>query len=456
MSRRDLFRSRSVVALLGAEVISTTGAQMTWIALPWFVLVTTGSATKMSFVVAAELIGVAALGFPGGRLLGRLGARRTMLLCDGARAPLMLVIPILHWTTGLSFAVLLIVAFLLGALAAPYFAAQKVIVPELAGRGREARVRGERALPGSDADDVAARSRARRRADRRDGGDERARHRCLHLHRLVRARRALRPAAPPGRAGEGGSLDPRRHPLHRSRPPAPRLVALVRPRGRCLERVLRHGAGARPRPVRRTSRRSPAGCSPLSESGRSSATWSSSASSRIASRGWLSSRPARWGRRCRSGCSGCRSRPRLSRPRCSSRASRNGLVNPSLHTISTLRIPAALRPNVMTTMMVFWALINPLGVFLAGPILDAFGTTPVLIGFAAVQTLTMAISSLAARARARAKARGARARDLAVTLPLACPACGGALAERCASCGAEYAGVPVEPVEAGWMPVDAA
>ena len=53
MSRRDLFRSRSVVALLGAEVISTTGAQMTWIALPWFVLVTTGSATKMSFVVAA-------------------------------------------------------------------------------------------------------------------------------------------------------------------------------------------------------------------------------------------------------------------------------------------------------------------------------------------------------------------------------------------------------------------
>ena len=133
MSRRDLFRSRSVVALLGAEVISTTGAQMTWIALPWFVLVTTGSATKMSFVVAAELIGVAALGFPGGRLLGRLGARRTMLLCDGARAPLMLVIPILHWTTGLSFAVLLIIAFLLGALAAPYFAAQKVIVPELLG-----------------------------------------------------------------------------------------------------------------------------------------------------------------------------------------------------------------------------------------------------------------------------------------------------------------------------------
>jgi hypothetical protein len=29
------------VAQLVAEVVSTTGAQMTWLALPWFVLVTT-------------------------------------------------------------------------------------------------------------------------------------------------------------------------------------------------------------------------------------------------------------------------------------------------------------------------------------------------------------------------------------------------------------------------------
>ena len=36
-----------------------------------------------------------------------------------------------------------------------------------------------------------------------------------------------------------------------------------------------------------------------------------------------------------------------------------------------------------------------LGLFLAGPILDAFGTKPVMIGFAAVQTLTMAIVATA-------------------------------------------------------------
>jgi predicted MFS family arabinose efflux permease len=83
--------------------------------------------------MAAELIGVAALGVPGGKVLERLGARRTMLVADGIRAPLMMLIPVLHWTGGLSFGVLLAVAFALGGLAAPYIAAQKVIVPELLG-----------------------------------------------------------------------------------------------------------------------------------------------------------------------------------------------------------------------------------------------------------------------------------------------------------------------------------
>jgi hypothetical protein len=72
----------------------------------------------------------------------------------------------------------------------------------------------------------------------------------------------------------------------------------------------------------------------------------------------------------------------------------NGLVNPSLHAITTLRVPAPLRPNVLTTAMVGWAVVNPLGLFVTGPVLDAFGTTPVLIGFAAVQTAMMAVVAL--------------------------------------------------------------
>jgi MFS family permease len=131
--KTSVLRSGALRALLAAEVISTTGMQMTWVALPWFVLVTTGSATRMSLVMAAEAIGLAAVGLPSGRLLNRFGARLTMLLCDGLRGPLMLIIPVLHWADALSFGLLVAVAFALGSLSAPYFAANRMILPELLG-----------------------------------------------------------------------------------------------------------------------------------------------------------------------------------------------------------------------------------------------------------------------------------------------------------------------------------
>jgi MFS family permease len=133
VSRAEILRNVPLRALVVAEVISTTGSQMTWLALPWFVLVTTGSPERMTFVLAAEVIGLGAAGLPAGNVLQRLGARRTMLLADALRAPLMLLVPVLHWTGHLSYAPLVLLALLLGALTAPYFAAQRVIVPELLG-----------------------------------------------------------------------------------------------------------------------------------------------------------------------------------------------------------------------------------------------------------------------------------------------------------------------------------
>jgi MFS family permease len=120
-------------ALLAAEIISTTGSQMTWLALPWFVHVTTGSAAQMSVVAAAEVGAYALFGIPSGTVLARLGARRTMLVCDAVRAPLMLTIPVLHHAGALTLGVLVVVAFLLGLFSTPYAAAQRVVLPELLG-----------------------------------------------------------------------------------------------------------------------------------------------------------------------------------------------------------------------------------------------------------------------------------------------------------------------------------
>ena len=105
---------------------------MTFLALPWFVLVTTGSATKMGIVLAVELLAVAVLGIPSGTVVARLGARRTMLLGDAARAPLMARDPDPALAGVLPFAACSCL-WLIGVFLAPYFSAQRLILPELVG-----------------------------------------------------------------------------------------------------------------------------------------------------------------------------------------------------------------------------------------------------------------------------------------------------------------------------------
>ena len=133
MSRRDLFRDRSLRALLVAEIVSTTGTQMTWVALPWFVLTTTGSAARMGVVLAVEAASIGLLGLWGGAIADRLGPRRTMLLSDAARAPLMGAIPVLHLLGLLTFPLLLVLVFAYGAFVAPYFGSQRALLAELVG-----------------------------------------------------------------------------------------------------------------------------------------------------------------------------------------------------------------------------------------------------------------------------------------------------------------------------------
>ena len=114
---------------------------MTFVALPWFVLATTGSTAKMGWVLAAELLPIALVGIPAGSLVARLGAKRTMLLSDAARGPLMTrhADPPLDATTSRSPRSSA-ATFAIGCFAAPYFASSRLVLPEVAGederRGR--------------------------------------------------------------------------------------------------------------------------------------------------------------------------------------------------------------------------------------------------------------------------------------------------------------------------------
>jgi MFS family permease len=127
------WRNRSLIGLVVAELVSLTGSSMTFVALPWFVLVTTGSIAKMAWVMAAEMLPIALFGIPSGALIARIGAKKTMVISDAARGPLLMVLPILKWTGNLSFGWVLVTTFAIGCFAAPYFSSSKLIIPEVAG-----------------------------------------------------------------------------------------------------------------------------------------------------------------------------------------------------------------------------------------------------------------------------------------------------------------------------------
>lgn len=124
---------RQLGGLFAAEVISTTGTEMTAVALPWFVLVTTGSPARMGVVLAAEFAGMSVLGLWGGRLATALGSRRMMLASDLVRAALIGLIPALHWAGLLSLPVIVAVGFAVGAFFPAYTASQRLVLAGIVG-----------------------------------------------------------------------------------------------------------------------------------------------------------------------------------------------------------------------------------------------------------------------------------------------------------------------------------
>jgi len=124
---------------------------MTFLALPWFVLVTTGSPGKMSLVLAAEIAPMAILGIPSGVIVQRIGARSTMLLSDFARAPILASIPLLHSAGMLSFPLLLGLVALLGCFMPPYYASQRTILLELVGEDERMMSQGNSLIEGGTA-----------------------------------------------------------------------------------------------------------------------------------------------------------------------------------------------------------------------------------------------------------------------------------------------------------------
>jgi MFS family permease len=384
----SVLRNGPLRALLAAEVISTTGMQMTWLALPWFVLITTGSPARMTGVMAAELLGFAIAGLPAGSMIQRLGARRTMLWTDAVRTPLMLLVPVLHWSGHLVYAELILLALALGVVGAPHFAAQRVVLPEIIGEDEVTMSQANALFQGAirttlllgpplagvligvfDAASVLVIDAAT----------------YVVSFLLVALFVPGRPGAPETEETRGilaGLRFLRREPLLRVWIPlfvigdagwqaffaavpvltVERFGADAKVAGILFAAF---GGGAllgnffsyrflapRVEGLRLIAFSVPFQAAPL----------------------WILplevGAPVLFAAVLASGVA-------------------NGVCNPSIHAIWTLRMPPSIRPKAMAASGTIWGLGMPVGLLVAGPILSVFGARPVLIGFAAVQTVSM-------------------------------------------------------------------
>ena len=119
-------------SLFIANAISLVGNVFSLIAIPWFVLQTTGSATQTGITGFFTILPVVLAGFLGGTLIDRLGYKRTSIIADYASGITTALIPLLYVTTGLEFWQLLVLVFLGALLDTPGGTARAALLPELA------------------------------------------------------------------------------------------------------------------------------------------------------------------------------------------------------------------------------------------------------------------------------------------------------------------------------------
>ncbi len=125
-------RRTPLYALYAADVISLSGNAVAQLAIPWFVLTTTGSASLTALAVFFNFLPIVLAAFFGGVIVDRLGFRTTSVAADLASAAAVAAIPLLHTTVGIELWQLFTLVFVGALLDAPGATARAAVLPDMA------------------------------------------------------------------------------------------------------------------------------------------------------------------------------------------------------------------------------------------------------------------------------------------------------------------------------------
>lgn len=142
IARTALWRDRDIRLVIGGQAVSAVGDAVSFTAFPLLVLALTGSGTAMGIVGVLQTLPDLLIGLPAGAWADRWDRRRMIIGADLGRALLTALIPLsalLGWDT---MTVLLLVTLPLNALRVIFMAAWTASIPMLVGTDRVARATG--------------------------------------------------------------------------------------------------------------------------------------------------------------------------------------------------------------------------------------------------------------------------------------------------------------------------
>jgi MFS family permease len=123
---------RALYGLLAANTVSLSGTRLSMIALPWFVITTTGSAAQTGLVAAAQMAPYVVAKAMAGPIVDRLGSRRVVVTAEIAAGAVVAGLPVLYMLDLLHLEVLLVMVALLGMASGPADGAKAALIPIVA------------------------------------------------------------------------------------------------------------------------------------------------------------------------------------------------------------------------------------------------------------------------------------------------------------------------------------